>query len=134
MDDLGLVKPVDRFGESIVVAIANTSDRRLDTCLRQSLGIANRHVLNTPVGVVHEAAAMSGTPIMKRLIQGIEDEGGMCRPANTPADYTPGKYVYDESDIDEALPGGDICEIRNPKLVQRLHLELTVHAVEWTGG
>jgi hypothetical protein len=34
MDDLGFVKPVDRFRESIVVTIANASDRRLDARLR----------------------------------------------------------------------------------------------------
>ncbi|GAC1045208.1 hypothetical protein thsrh120_52120 [Rhizobium sp. No.120] len=30
MDDLGLVKAVDRFGESVVITVANTSDGRLD--------------------------------------------------------------------------------------------------------
>lgn len=32
MHDLGLVKPVDRFGESIVVADTDTSDRGFDPC------------------------------------------------------------------------------------------------------
>jgi len=39
MDYFGLVKPVDRFGESVVIGIANAADRRLDACLRQPLGI-----------------------------------------------------------------------------------------------
>jgi hypothetical protein len=39
MDDLGLLKAVDRFGESVVVAVANTPDRGLDACPRQPLGI-----------------------------------------------------------------------------------------------
>jgi hypothetical protein len=30
MDDLGLVKTIDRFGQSVVVTVANASDRRLD--------------------------------------------------------------------------------------------------------
>ena len=34
MDELGLVKTVDRLGESIVVTVANTSDRGLDARLR----------------------------------------------------------------------------------------------------
>lgn len=45
IDDLGLVKTVDRFGESIVVTVANASDRRLDARLGQPFGIANGHVL-----------------------------------------------------------------------------------------
>ena len=41
MDDFGFVETVDRFGESIVVAVANTSDGRLDASFCQSLGVAN---------------------------------------------------------------------------------------------
>ena len=41
VDDLGLVKTVDRFGESIIITVANTSDGGLDARLRQSLGIPN---------------------------------------------------------------------------------------------
>ncbi len=91
MDDLCLVKTVDCFGESVVIAVADAPHRRLDTCLRQSLGIANGHILHTPVGMVHEAAAVNGTPIMKCLFQGIENESCMCRPADPPADDTPGE-------------------------------------------
>lgn len=80
MDDLGLVKTVDRFGESIVIAVANTSDGGLDARLRQSVGIANGHVLHAPVGMVDEATAMDGPSIMKRLVQGIEDETRMGGP------------------------------------------------------
>src|SRR4051812_38283197 len=45
MNGLGLVDAVDRFGGAIVVTVGDTSDRRLDTCFCQTLGIANGHVL-----------------------------------------------------------------------------------------
>ena len=45
MDDLGLVKTVDRFGESIVVEVTNTAYRRLDARFGQPLGILDRHIL-----------------------------------------------------------------------------------------
>ena len=41
MDDLGLLKAVDRFGESVVLTVADTPDGRLDARLRQPFGIAN---------------------------------------------------------------------------------------------
>src|SRR5690606_35720920 len=113
MNDLGLVKPVDRFGESIVVAVTDAPNRRFDTCFCQPFGIANGHVLNAPVRVMHETAAMNGTPIMKRLLQSIENEGRMRRPADAPTDDTPVKRIDDEGDIDEALPGGHVGKIRN---------------------
>lgn len=46
---------------------------------------------------------MNGTPIMKRLLQSIKNEGRMRCPADTPTDDTPGECVDDEGDIDEAL-------------------------------
>lgn len=76
MDDLGLVEAVDRFGEGVVIRVADASDGRLDACLGQSLRILDRHVLNAPVRVVNQAAAMNGTLLMKRLFQSIEDEPG----------------------------------------------------------
>lgn len=40
MNDLGLVETVDRFCEGVVVAVADASDRWLDTCFCQPLGLA----------------------------------------------------------------------------------------------
>ena len=39
VDHLGLVETVDGFGESIVVGISDTADRRLDAGFRQALGV-----------------------------------------------------------------------------------------------
>ncbi|GAA5665306.1 hypothetical protein Brsp07_03811 [Brucella sp. NBRC 14130] len=107
MDNLGLVKTVDRFGEGVVVTVADASDGRLDSSFCQSLGIANGHVLNAPVRVMHEAAAMSGTPIMKSLLQGIEDKACMRRPARPPSNDATSEDVDDKGHVDEPLPGGE---------------------------
>lgn len=110
MNDLGLVATVDRFGESIVAAIAKTSDRGFDHCICQPLRIADLHLLNAPVRVVDEAATMNWTPIMKRLLQDIENESRMRCPADAPTDDTPGERVDDEGDMDEALA----CSVKEP--------------------
>lgn len=81
MDDFGLVEAVDRFGEGVVVRVADASDGRIDACLGQSLRILDRHVLNALVRVVNQAAAMKGTPLIEGLLESIEDEPGMRRPA-----------------------------------------------------
>ena len=80
MDDLGLVEAVDRLGESIVVAVADAADRRLDAGFRQALGVLDRDVLAASVAVMHEPAAMDGPPIMEGLLQRIEHEARMRRP------------------------------------------------------
>lgn len=50
MEDIGLVESVDRFGEGIVVTVADTSDRKLDASFCQPLGVANGHVDETLPG------------------------------------------------------------------------------------
>lgn len=60
---------------------------------------------------------MSEASIMKRLIQGIENEPGMCCSAHPPAHDATGEGVDDKGHVNEALPGCDVGKIRNPKPV-----------------
>lgn len=68
--------------------------------------------------MMDETAAFDGPPIMKRLIESIEDETCMCRSARSPTDDAAGEGINHESDVYEALPGGHICEIRKPSHVR----------------
>jgi hypothetical protein len=47
MNDLSLVKTIDRLGESVVVAVSDAADGRLDAGFRQTLGVSNANVLRT---------------------------------------------------------------------------------------
>ena len=47
-DHLGLVEAVDRLGQSVVVAIANATDRRLDPGFGEAPGVLDGHVLGDP--------------------------------------------------------------------------------------
>lgn len=73
---------------------------------------------------------MNGPPIMKCLLKGIEDKARLCRPARPPADDATSEDVDDKGHVDEALPGRDIGEIRNPQPVRRRGFELAVHPVK----
>ena len=130
MDDLSLVETVDCFGEGIVVTVADASDGRLDSIFCQPLGIADGHVLNAAIRVMHEAAAMSGTPIMKCLLQGIEDKASMRRPARPLSNDATSKDVDDKGHVDKTLPCGDVGEVRNPQPVWCWGFELAVNAVK----
>ena len=70
VDHLGLVEPVDRLGERIVVGIADTADGRLDAGLGQALGIFDREILASAVAMVDEAATMGRSPLVDGLLQG----------------------------------------------------------------
>ena len=81
MDDFSLIETVDRFGEGVVVTVADASHRGLDSSFCQPLGVPDGHVLDAAIRLVDEAATMSGTPIINCLLQGIDDKASMCRPA-----------------------------------------------------
>jgi hypothetical protein len=45
MNDLGFVEAVDRFGESVVVRVADASDGRLDPGFGKTLRVFDRDIL-----------------------------------------------------------------------------------------
>lgn len=100
MDDLGLV----RFGESVVITVADTPDRRLDARLCQPLRIANGYILRAAVGMVNQPATVNWPPIMKCLIEGIEHKARMGSPACPPTDDAASEGIDHERDVNEALP------------------------------
>ena len=53
--ELGLVQADNRFGQCVVVAVADTTDRRLDAGLGETLRVADRNVLDPAVAVMHQA-------------------------------------------------------------------------------
>ena len=130
MDHLGLVEAVDCLGEGVVVGVADAADGRLDPGLGKPLGVFDRQILAAAVAVMDEAALMSRPAVMNGLFEGIEDEAGMGRPADPPADDPAREGVDHEGHIDEARPGRDIGEVGDPEPVRRRRVELPVHLVE----
>src|ERR671933_2211889 len=49
---------------------------------------------------------------------------------DTPADDAPSKGVDHKRDIDEAGPGRDVAEVRDPQRIRPRRLELPVHTVQ----
>ena len=47
MDDLGLVEAIDRFGEGVVVRVADAADGGLDSGFGEALGVLDRNILAT---------------------------------------------------------------------------------------
>lgn len=77
MDEFGLAKTVDRFGQSVVLAVANAADRRRDPGLGKAFCILDREVLAAAVAVVDQATMMNWPPVVDRLFEGIQHEAGM---------------------------------------------------------
>ena len=132
-DNLSLEQADDRLGESVVVAIADAADGRLDASIGQALGVADRDVLHATIAVMHQAVPREGPPVVERLFQGIQDKAGLGRARHPQADDPPGEGIDDKGDIDEPLPGRDIGEVRDPQRIRPGLLELPVHLVARAG-
>ena len=68
--------------------------------------------------MVHEPAAMHGPPVMEGLLQCVEHEAGMGRPADPPAHNAAGIGIDDKGNVNEAGPARDIGEVRDPQHVR----------------
>lgn len=119
MDELGFVEAVAGLCEGVVIGIADAADRRFDAGLRQAFGVLDRQILAAAIAVMDQAAAVDGATVMDRLLQGVEYEGGVGRPTDTSAHDVAGVDVDYEGHIDEARPGRDVGEIRDPEPVGR---------------
>src|SRR4051794_39174863 len=78
-DHLGLEQAVYRLGQRIVVGITDAADGGLDTGPEQTFRVPNGKILPAPVAMMDEAA-LHGTSVVQRLLQGIENEIRMRRP------------------------------------------------------
>jgi len=107
-DHFGFIEAVDRFGQSVVVAVADTADRWLDGGLGKALGILDRHVLRPTVAMMDQAATVGRTAIVERLFERIQDGAGVRRPSGAPAYNPSGVGIDDEGDVDEPCPGRDV--------------------------
>ena len=58
-NQLGLVQPVERLGEGVVVAVAARADRGHDAGLGQPLAVADGQVLRAPVAVMDQLPSAS---------------------------------------------------------------------------
>ena len=78
---------------------------------------------------MNQAATVDRPAVMKRLLERIQDEAGMCCPAGTPSDDPAGIGVDDEGDIDEPCLSRDVGEVRRPQHVRRWGVELPVDVI-----
>jgi hypothetical protein len=73
---------------------------------------------------------MDGLSVMKGLLQCVEHEAGMGCPTDPPA-HDPSCVGIDyKGDVDEAGPGRDVGEVRDPQHVRPRRPELAVHVIQ----
>ncbi len=160
---LGFEQAVHRSGESILAAVAGAAHGGVNARLGQTLDVAQRETVRSPVAVMREAAALDGLAFAQRLLQRVERNAGMsllrtpasrrrgmaatasrpCR-ARAKASTTIAAWrsvseaacgaANEGHRVDDACPGRDIGETRDPQGVRPWRLELPTNPVKRAGG
>ena len=77
-----------------------------------------------------QAASIQWPPVMRGLLQGVQDETGMGGAADPPAHDIAGVDVDDEGHTGKASQGRHIDEIGDPEPVWRWGIELAIDVIE----
>jgi hypothetical protein len=86
MDAFALEEADDRLGEGFFITVTDAAKRWFDTSFGQSFSVFDRQILASAVAVVNQPDTLCRAAFMGRLFKGIQNEPGMRRGAETPAD------------------------------------------------
>lgn len=84
-----------------LVRISFPSNGARDSGFGESLRIANRCVLHTPIAVVHECLAERVSPRPERHLEGVEGKFGVQRVRDLPTHDGTGEHIGDERGVAE---------------------------------
>ena len=135
-DAFGLEQRVQRLGHGVVVAVPLGSDGCDSLGLSQSLGVANRSILDSAVAVVDQAGdVLAGSlPGPQAHVESIQRQVGPQTGRHLPTHDHPAEDVKDERDVGPARVRADVGQIGHPQLVWRRGHELPVDLVLGTLG
>ena len=105
MNQLSLVQAVNRFGESVVIAVTPTSDRRLDARFGQPLAVPDRHILLATIGMLDQRFVALRLPVIQGLLQCIKHKVCSHGTALPTTHYRASVDVNHKGYVLPALPG-----------------------------
>lgn len=79
---------------------------------------------------MNQATVLVRLSVMQGLLQRIQYEAGVHVGTDAPADDPAGEDIDHGGNVQPALPGGDVGEIRDPELVGALGLEFPIGAIQ----
>lgn len=124
MDHFGLEQSDDRFGERVVIGIANAA--------HQGAGrtAAKRPVYRIERNCEPRFEWTSRCPSSRRRArpaQRIEHQIGLHRGVRAPADDATREHVDEECDVHQAAPRRDVRAVRDPQLMRAFGVELPLY-------
>src|SRR5680860_657042 len=127
-DQLRLVQRVGGFGQRVVVAVPDRSDRGDRAELGESFAVADRGELAARVRVADQPLEVGAAGPAGHL-ERVQDHGGAHVGGGPPAHDHPRERVHDEAHVDHPRPRRHAREIRDPQGVGPVGDELAVDQI-----
>src|SRR6056297_2950028 len=74
VDQLGFVKTVNGFCESVIIRVPDAAGRWLDAGFGQTLGVTNGQILPAAIRMMNQSALLDRPSVMQGLLQSIENK------------------------------------------------------------
>jgi hypothetical protein len=129
--DLPLERCEEALCNGVVPAVALAAHAALDPACFERTPVVAAGVGTAAIGVVDEARV--GTAVSQCCPQGHEREVPVDRGAGCPAHDTPGEQIEHDGEVQPALPGPEVGDVRHPDLVGRGRAEVPLQHVRSDG-
>src|SRR5258708_7000450 len=127
MDELGLERREEAFGDGVVPAIAFATHAAEDVVVAELALVLHARVLDAAVRVMEEARF--GVSGLQGHGQGVEGQAPIDVRIEGPADHTSREEVQDRCEVQPALSCPDVGDVRDPDLVGRGRGEVPVKLI-----
>src|SRR5271154_7174640 len=131
LDELFLVKAVQRLGRRIIIRIPFAPDRPDRADLAEPLGIADRGILDSAIRMMDKLTVHPLATRPDGHFERVERQLGPERAGNLPADNHPGKQVKDERRINKADGSFYVSNVSYPAAVRRRCGKVAFQQVRW---
>ena len=131
LDELFLVKAVQRLGRRVIIRIALPADRPDRADLAEPLGIADRGILNSAIRMMDKIPVHPVAPGPDGHLERVDRKLGPEITGNLPADNHPGKQVKNERGVNKADGSFYVSNAGYPAAVRRRRGEVAFQQVRW---
>ena len=117
----------ERLADGVVVGAAAAAHRLLDAGESAAAAEGEGDVLRALVGVMHETAL--GSTSLQCLLKRVDDEFGAKIVLERPANNAAAEAIDDDREVEPALPGAQVGDVRDPQPVRCRRLEVALDEV-----
>src|SRR5208283_4961378 len=126
VDELALKGGKEGLAHGVVIRVADTSHRRLHTCLSAPIAEGDRGILAAVVGMMDHCPRLTLT---NGHLQGRHDQLCPQMPSEGPSHYPTAPGIQDHGEVQEPCPGRHVGDVGHPEPIRALGTEVALDQI-----